>query len=111
MRDVQFFYNKTQNTGAAFTGYEPSRDLIVFSFKGTDDVKGSILDADFIKINLPNCKDCAVHRGFLYYYENLLVFLLQSYKIFRVKYPQSKILVTGHSLGSAATYFLVIDLW
>ena len=71
MRDVQFFFNKTSNTGTAFTGYEPSRDLIVFSFKGTHDVKGAILNADFFKINLPNCKDCAVHRGFLYYYENL----------------------------------------
>ena len=111
MTDLRVYQNaKTDNL--AFMGYNPETETIILSFRG------SILsfqnwlfqDLNLFKTNYPKCSGCQVHQGFYQAYKNLPTDTMMSdLKSLKSKYPNSKSVISGHSLGGAMANFAYMD--
>ena len=47
-----------------YVGYRPTNNQIIAAFRGTDGWRNWIEDANFEKVDFPDCLDCEVHAGF-----------------------------------------------
>ncbi|KAI8907963.1 Alpha/Beta hydrolase protein [Gorgonomyces haynaldii] len=89
------------------------RKLIILSFRGTRNLENWLRDLMFAKpdVPFPDAPDGAqVHYGFLTTWMYLRVYVVEFLKEYRLKHPDYRILVTGHSLGGAITTLCVMDL-
>jgi hypothetical protein len=96
----------------AIVGYDSASNSIITSFRGSDNIKNWLEDANFIKSDYGHsgCSNCKVHSGFINCY-NSLKDSLNSY-LKNTMYPTysgAKVVVTGHSLGAAESMFAAID--
>ncbi|MDH5404395.1 MAG: lipase family protein [Candidatus Heimdallarchaeota archaeon] len=57
------------------------------------------------------CKEPEVHEGFYGDYTSVRAQILEKVDAHLKKYPQSKIYITGHSLGAALAYICSVDLY
>ena len=109
--DITVIINSTGNA-AGFTAYNPQENEVLIVFRGTEplSIKNWIDDLDFIFTDYPGCAGCRVHEGFYHTYLEIRDTILNSARILFAKYPTSKKLVTGHSLGGALAVHASIDI-
>lgn len=69
-----------------FIGVRESDKAIVISFRGTDDIKNWITDADTKKVDYPLCNGCSVHNGFYSAYTQLAAELKPVFERFIATY-------------------------
>lgn len=96
----------------AFVGYQPERNWIVWSFRGSVTTLNWIEDFDFSLVNYTSAcgPSCRVHQGFLTTYSVLAKTLLPRYKALSLAYPSATTFITGHSLGAAQSEFALLDV-
>lgn len=95
----------------AYVAYKNDTDSIVISFRGTSLL--SILDwlEDLNFLEVPAiCPGCQVHEGFLGAYLSIRDPTVRLVHEITAIYPQSNVVIVGHSLGGALTYLASVDL-
>ena len=109
--DITLIINSTGNA-AGFTAYNPDEDEVLIVFRGTEplSIKNWIDDIDTFFTDYAGCNGCKVHEGFYHTYLEVRDKILSSAKILFQKYPNSKKLVTGHSLGGALAIHASVDI-
>jgi putative lipase involved disintegration of autophagic bodies len=92
-------------------GYDPITNSIITSFRGSSNTKNWVEDFVFFKTPyyVDGCNDCEVHRGFLACYNSLRVEINNYLPVMVEKYPNAKIIVTGHSLGGAIAVLAAVE--
>ena len=119
VEDITLILSEKKLNLLAFIAYDKVRDWIVVSFRAT--VCGQFmsnvrLDLDFFQVDYGKhqCenKRCKIHKGFKQGYENLVEYggLISQLKKFLDKHPNSKVLVTGVSLGGALATIGAFDI-
>lgn len=109
--DITLVINSTGNA-CGFTAYNPDEDEVLIVFRGTEplSIKNWIDDLDTFYTDYPACSGCKVHEGFYHTYLDIRATILSSAKRLFSKYPNSRKLVTGHSLGGALAVHASIDI-
>ena len=103
-------YNSTTDM-LAYVGYAADLDAVVITFRGTRPT--SILDwlEDLNFFQKPAiCDGCLLHEGFLAAYYSVRDATVGFVRDAVALFPQSKIIITGHSLGGALSYLASVDL-
>jgi predicted lipase len=97
----------------SYVAYSPAHNMIVWSFRGTDNADNWIVDLTMDKVAYGNatCGGCMVHKGFFESYTNMSLTQLPQVQALAAQYPTATILTTGHSLGAAQAQFAGIDVW
>ncbi len=99
------------NTDNKIQGYVKFQDnAIVVSFRGTVNLKDWISNAKFRQRDYQNCGSCKVHTGFWNYYNSVKLQMLTKVSALSHAHPNSKVIVTGHSLGGAQATLAAVDL-
>ncbi|EGR27815.1 lipase family protein, putative [Ichthyophthirius multifiliis] len=109
LQDVFIFTNKTLES-RGLIGYWQEKEAIVLSFRGTLPwlLKNWIEDLDVFKITYEECDNqCEIHRGFEQTFNVIKAQLIENFIFLKQKYPNSKIFITGHSLGGAMSNLAV----
>ena len=86
------------------TGYiavDTTRDLTVLAFRGSKSVRNFIADANFELFPTDICDGCTANQGFWESWLEARRGIVATLKDTAAKYPNSKVVVTGHSLGGA----------
>ena len=86
------------------TGYiavDTTRDLTVLAFRGSKSVRNFIADAEFSLVPTDICDGCTADQGFWESWVEARTGVVATLKATAAKYPSSKVVVTGHSLGAA----------
>ncbi|CAD8062043.1 unnamed protein product [Paramecium primaurelia] len=108
MIDVQAFAGNYSSQ--AYCGYNQKENYIVLVYRSTQDLTNWINNVKFFKQEFGDCKDCAVHLGFWETYTAISNEMINCTKTLRQKYPKSKVLITGHSLGGAIAALMAVDV-
>jgi hypothetical protein len=110
LKDLKIVDNKQWDT-RAILGYDNVTNSIITSFRGSIDMANWILDADFIKTEYTTggCNGCEVHAGFKKAYESIQEDVIAYVQILKAKYPEARVVVTGHSLGAAESMLGAVD--
>ncbi len=100
-KDAQFIENK-KTDAQAFVAYDPKKNTVLVSFRGTESVKDAVVDAKFLKTDGAKYGGGKVHTGFAGQLDSILKDVDKSVKRFATD-PNNppKIMVAGHSLGGA----------
>lgn len=93
-----------------FTAYNPDRNEIAVTFRGTATLKVLIADLVIDLVDYPLCRGCMVHRGFLTLYNSIAGTVHQHVQELMVKHPSASIRATGHSFGAAMAILATLDL-
>ena len=86
------------------TGYiavDTTRDLTVLAFRGSKSVRNFLTDGDFPLVPTDICDGCTADQGFWDSWLEARTGILATLKATAAKYPTSKVIITGHSLGAA----------
>ncbi|CAD8081966.1 unnamed protein product [Paramecium sonneborni] len=108
MIDVQAFAGNYSSQ--AYCGYNQKENYIVLVYRSTQDLTNWINNIKFFKQQFGDCIDCAVHLGFWETYTAISDGMINCTKTLKEKYPKSKVLITGHSLGGAIAALLAVDV-
>ena len=110
---VERFYGWKSNL-QGYVAYRPSAKQLVVSLSGTSTIMQAVQDLKTWKRTWPSrdegCKHAAAHAGFYSLYLGV------KHEAFRVladgirRYDVSEIIFTGHSMGGAVAYLLLLDL-
>ncbi|KAF7837865.1 lipase-like [Senna tora] len=99
-----------------FVGIAKDPDAIIIAFRGTQEssIQNWIEDLFWkqLDLNYPGMTDAMVHRGFYYAYHNttLRPAIVNALERAKKNYGDTKIIVTGHSMGGAMASFCGLDL-
>ena len=106
-------YQNTSTDNQAYLAYNPSTTTIYLIFRGSMDLSIEnwvFQDLNFFKTSYPKCTNCNVHEGFYQAYNNLpTATMINDLKSLKGKYPNAKVVISGHSLGGAMSNFAYID--
>ena len=91
-----------------FVKYE--ENAIIVSFRGTVDEKDWKINAKISKLHYQSCAGCKVHAGFSSYYNSIQMQVLAKVSALSHAHPNSKVIVTGHSLGGALANLAAVEL-
>jgi predicted lipase len=97
-----------------FLGYSQKLKSIIVSFRGTRNIKNWIQDLEFAKPDFPfegAPENSKVHFGFLEAWTYLKPQVVEGVLLLVQKYPNSTLLITGHSLGGAISTLCSTDLY
>ncbi|KAI9123061.1 hypothetical protein K1719_005950 [Acacia pycnantha] len=99
-----------------FVGKSKDPDAIIIAFRGTQEssIQNWVEDLFWkqLDINYPGMSDAMVHLGFYHAYHNttLRPAILKALERAKRVYGDTKIIVTGHSMGGAMASFCGLDL-
>lgn len=71
------------------------------AFRGSVDFKNWLVNLDTVSVTYPGCSGCGVHKGFYNGYKAVSGAVKAEVSRLVSLYRNSKIIVTGHSLGGA----------
>ena len=93
-----------------YVAYKNDTDSIIVSFRGTSllSILDWVEDLNFFQV-AAICPGCEVHEGFLGAYLSIRDPLVQLVHEVTAAYPQSDVILVGHSLGGALTYLASVD--
>ncbi|ETO09932.1 lipase [Reticulomyxa filosa] len=102
----------------AIVGYDKTYHQVVVSFRGSANLPNWVVkykiflftDLQAWQVSYPAVSDGLVHAGFYEAWKDLEDSVTSAYKTVLADYPQSPVLVTGHSLGAALAALAVLDL-
>ena len=80
------------------------------AFRGTVDIQNWIANLDAAQVSYPGCKSCMIHQGFYNAYQSVSGYVKANIEKLQGKYPNSKIFVTGFSLGGALATIAALDI-
>lgn len=94
-------------------GYNQKENAIVIAARGTVMWSGTnwLSDISTLKVDYSNCVECKVHQGFYEAMQTIIVQLSRDFKSLKALYPNSKIYLTGHSLGGALATLLAPEIY
>jgi predicted lipase len=96
------------------TGYvatDTTNNLTIISFQGTESAKQAIADLNLSLMNISDvCSGCTVHTGFWQSWNESRLLVTQALQDLRKKYPDNKVITTGHSLGGAIATLAAAEL-
>lgn len=87
-----------------YVGYDKSANTIVVAWRGTDNNLWSIESMDYKQIDYQGsfrCGNCKINQGFWDIYYAVHKQTQDRVKVLADKHPNSRITITGHSLGAA----------
>lgn len=91
----------------AYSGYDPTQNSIVVTFRGSQNLVNWWTDFTFTKVTYPYCNGCEVHKGFWEEWQSFEVPMIQDVRALLAQYPSASIGVYGHSLGAAVAVHAV----
>ena len=104
----------TDHDVQGFVGYNAAMHEIVFAFRGTVNLQGWVVDADFLQTNYTsrgaNCPDCRVHQGLYWGYQRIADALWADLMRLAAAHPTANVFVAGHSMGAALAGFAFPDV-
>lgn len=111
--NVEQIYVFTNSTGdnLGFSAYDPNTDSIFLVFRGSYNIQNWIENLAVIRVSYPFCSGCQVHAGFYAAYNDIRANVVSTMTFMRQRYPNSQIIVTGHSLGAALATLAYVDLY
>ena len=111
--NVQQIHVFTNSTGdnLGFSAYDPNTDSIFLVFRGSDNIENWIENLDTVMTSYPFCSGCQVHAGFYAAYNDIRADVVSIMTSMRQQYPNSQMIVTGHSLGAAIATLAYVDLY
>lgn len=77
----------------------PSQSTIYVVFRGSTSVDDWLNNLEVVLTDYDKCDGCEVHRGFYEAQQSVNALVVQCVSDLRVDYPNSTVVVTGHSLG------------
>jgi len=93
-----------------FVVYVPKDNAVVVAFRGSVDIRNWIANLDATTTAYPKCAECRVHLGFYDAYMEIAYEVKSQVQLILSKYRDSKIYVTGHSLGGAMAVLSALDI-
>lgn len=94
------FINSLVTNASCYIGYEKKKNMIIASFRGSDNFRNWIEDFVFQKTDY-NCKGCEIHAGFFSDYRLIEAKINEKVASLLKDHPTASLLATGHSLGGA----------
>ncbi|CAO3637455.1 unnamed protein product [Mucor hiemalis] len=80
-------------------------------FRGTNSIRSAIVDLEFVFTDYSPVSGAKVHRGFLASYNEVVPTFFPVLQAQLTAYPSYKVVVSGHSLGSAQALLAGMDLY
>ena len=93
-----------------YTGFSEEENAIIVAFRGTVDIQNWIANLDAQQINYPGCSGCLIHEGFYDAFQTVEGYVRKQVEALAAQYRDSKIYVTGFSLGGALATVAALDL-
>jgi predicted lipase len=84
-----------------FVATDPSKSLIVVSFRGSDSIRNWIANVEIDLVNTPICSSCKVHDGFNNAWLERQASIVAAVNSARAAQLSYGLVITGHSLGGA----------
>lgn len=81
----------------------PSQSAIYVVFRGSTSIVDWLGNLDVVLTGYDKCEGCEVHKGFHEAQQSVNALVIQCVKDLRVEFPNSTVVVTGHSLGTSTT--------
>lgn len=106
---VSHIRGKVANLGA-YVAYRPNVKQLIVAISGTSNLKQALQDVRTLKHKHPADQGCAVHTGFWKMYEGIKSGVFDAVQKGLQQYEVSELVITGHSMGGALSYFLAIDI-
>lgn len=94
----------------AYVAYRAGTKQLIVSISGTSNIKQSLQDLRTLHHKHPAGSGCKVHTGFWKMYRGIKPEVISAVKEGLRDREVAELVLTGHSLGGALSYFLVIDL-
>ncbi|CAA9956754.1 CVT17 lipase disintegration autophagic bodies inside the vacuole [Pyrenophora teres f. maculata] len=95
------FENSVKSDVTGFVATDTTNKLIVLSFRGSKSVRNWITNVKFPVTKTPICPDCDASIGFWESWLEAQADVLGAISTAQKKYPNFKVVATGHSLGGA----------
>ena len=100
-----------------YIGYHPDKKAIYVVIRGSTSLQNWIDDFDALQIpyvtqnnDSTECQDCYVHEGFSYAWGTVAETTIADVKELKFKFPDYRVVVTGHSLGGALASLCALAL-
>lgn len=108
----------SNNVGFAYLGIDTARELVIASFKGSNDTMDWIHDIEGGEFDFSSCalrsgdSVGTVHSGFCAYYQGIAALgVAEDFVTLARSYPSYTAVSTGHSLGATAAALLAFDAY
>jgi predicted lipase len=107
--DAKVFSNAV--TGIqGFTAFSKGFNAVIVAFRGSSNIQNWILNIGTTRSSYSLCTNCSVHTGFLSGYNAIATAVRNAVQNLKAKYRNSRLLITGHSLGGALAILCTADL-
>ncbi|ORX68301.1 alpha/beta-hydrolase, partial [Linderina pennispora] len=109
--EVDYHWDVTLPASYGYVAHRSQSKEIIVSFRGSTILMDWIQDFSFLPVSWPkSIEGSKVHNGFLFGYTAAADGIKKTLKELTAKYPDYKIVVTGHSLGGAIAAVATADL-
>lgn len=94
----------------AYVVYRSNTKQLVVAISGTSNLSQAFYDIRTLHHKYSASRGCSVHTGFWKMYKGVRSQLLDAVEKGLKAYEVSELVITGHSMGGALSYFLALDL-